>query len=65
MRAPFLELQRAHAATRLEKDQPPPRLTGITWSSVVAVLPQYWQVDASRIITARRDTDSREVDGER
>ena len=65
MRAPFLAVHREHAATRLEQDHAPPRETGITWSSVVAALPQYWQVDASRIITARRDTDSREVDGER
>ena len=52
--APLEALQRAQHATRLLQLQPPPREMGVTWSSVVAALPQYWHALLSRMSTFRR-----------
>ena len=46
IRLPFLRLQGAQAATMFSHTDSPPRLRGITWSTVrpEASWPQYWQV---------------------
>lgn len=55
-RFPLRRLQGAQAATMLSQTERPPRLRGITWSTVSPerVLPQYWQVHESRARTALR-----------
>src|SRR5260221_11302671 len=54
-RLPFRRLQLAQAATMFSQTDFPPRLRGITWSTVSPdfVDPQYWQVQESRARTAR------------
>ena len=49
-------LQLAQAATMFSQTDLPPRLLGITWSTVSPDLrePQYWQVQESRASTALR-----------
>src|SRR5689334_7093773 len=55
VRAPLRRLQGAHEVTMLSQLEGPPRLRGITWSTVRwVVVPQYWQVQESRANTARR-----------
>src|SRR3954468_14096276 len=55
-RLPLRRLQVAQAATMFSQTDLPPRLLGITWSTVSPdfVEPQYWQVQESRARTARR-----------
>jgi hypothetical protein len=55
-RLPLRRLQLAQAATMFSQTDLPPRLRGITWSTVRPDLvePQYWQVQESRASTARR-----------
>ncbi len=55
-RLPLRRLQLAQAATMFSQTDFPPRLLGITWSTVSPELrePQYWQVQASLASTARR-----------
>ena len=55
-RLPLRRLQLAQAATMFSQTDSPPRLRGMTWSTVRPDLrePQYWQVQASRASTARR-----------
>src|SRR5256885_14804890 len=56
VRLPFFRLQGAHEATMFSHTDSPPRLRGITWSTVrpVAWRPQYWQGQAARARTALR-----------
>ena len=55
-RLPLRRLQVAQAATMFSQTDLPPRLRGMTWSTVRPDLrePQYWQVQESRASTARR-----------
>ena len=55
-RFPFLRLQGAQEATMFSQTDSPPRLRGMTWSTVRLGLlePQYWQVQPSRARTAFR-----------
>src|SRR6185295_18599810 len=55
-RLPLRRLQDAQAATMFSQTDLPPRLRGMTWSTVSPDLrePQYWQVQESRARTARR-----------
>src|SRR5258708_35770660 len=54
-RLPLRRLQVAQAATMFSQTDLPPRLRGITWSTVRPDLrePQYWQGHESRASTAR------------
>src|SRR3954462_5969369 len=53
-RLPFLRLHGAQEATMFSHTDSPPRLRGMTWSTVRLGLsePQYWQVQPSRARTA-------------
>ena len=55
-RLPLRRLQGAQEATMFSQTDSPPRLRGMTWSTVSPLrsLPQYWQVQASRARTALR-----------
>src|SRR6266576_6801998 len=55
-RLPFLRLQGAQEATMFSQTDSPPRLRGMTWSTVRLGLiePQYWHVQPSRARTAFR-----------
>src|SRR3954449_643406 len=56
VRFPFLRLHGAQEATMFSHTDSPPRLRGMTWSTVKPglLVPQYWHVHESRASTALR-----------